>query len=406
MGVRSIHIIGIGAGVIMMMASACLKPGDAAKIGKTASVTNTSGNLQTGATGGARVAVVRFSTSNNGSFRPNDVPQGGVGTDDEYGSGVPAVRLWGANNTGNPIADAGNGALPENISSIAGWPAWIERIEVGLSGANNPRYKQTNCMKFAGADLTPNCNTSTPDLAANNYVSNCRAPEGKLAMSEKNCHRNVVIPAAVPNAAQLQLANDLSDASDLDTGIFIRVAFKRSELGASENILVDLKYYASTWNSPPSNPRGCFNSSGVYTPNSPTCTDLAWAAYLSAGVGSLSSMPVQPFLWLAPPAAHAWRGGMGEAPDAQTENMGFRVPVSQQIIIPLSSDPDAKFLELTRRHIYWPTSQNSIPTGLEGQYPFGRQSGLVWPTKSINACGDDSPFCAGIVFDSLSLYRI
>ena len=265
-----------------------------------------------------------------------------LGTVAAVGSGLQATRVYNADRS----------ALALKGTTDLSWPKWLTSFEIGLSGTANAKALNSHCANFVySAEASSNPTCLTP--AGGTY--NCGAPLNQFRVSEWDC-----TAAAAGNGG----------GSD---GIYFRAVFNRDTtvLGTSENILVTIEYSSSAFNAAPVSPLNCFNG-GIFTPES--CSDFTWRAYLKHSPTEL----VQPFLVLVPPiSSSSLQAGTGLS--------------AKQIFLPIAADPTLTTFQLSRT--------GSILT--PGAADFS--------TQCLNAHGSgngDSPLCAGMVFYSITFYRI
>lgn len=267
------------------------------------------------------------------------------GTVPGAGSGHPAIRVFNAD--GSLMADGG--------PSDEDWPQWITRMEIGISGANNTAATNADCARFAtAADAAAVCDFDL-DATADQP---CGAPSGLFRVSERDC--------VVGGAATIRTGDGTS--SD---GVYIRVALNRSTdyLESGENLLVVFEYAASALNPAPSNPTQCFVG-GIFSPTNTNCSDMSWQLYLKAASSSL----VQPYMLFVPPAF---------ASVDTTNNRGGSGVSTKQFIVPLASDSTITEFQLSRIR--------AIPIG----------------APNFNtACVQNSALCVGMVFYSMTIFRM
>ena len=275
----------------------------------------------------------------------------GTGTAPGVGTGLQAQRLWAPANPATQIASGG--------SSSSAWPGWLSAFEIGLSGAANGSAQNPACASFAGAGESSqvNCTVVTP--------GNCGAQVNLFRISEWDCAHS---PAAGNGAGQ-----------DNDP-IYIRATFNRNPtyLGASENILAVVTYAATAFNSGPLSPTSCFTG-GAFTPEQ--CADFTWKAFLKQGPGIVSP---QPFMMLTPPFfSYANANPNRAATESQTK----------QFILPLASDPTLTTFQLSR-------IKSTLDASSASAFTAACDTGAGPPSPA------NSPLCAGIIFYSITFYRI
>ncbi len=260
------------------------------------------------------------------------------------GGGYKVVRLF------NP--DGSLLATRTSETSVTGtWPQWIDYIEVMISGTSNVGATDSACARFAtdseGANVTcdVDLNPATPPVP-------CGASEQLFRVSEYDC-------------------SGFTGNGGPNDGVTIRIVLNRdpSKLAPSENLLMNLEFAASGINMGPADPTICFIG-GKYEPTNPGCADMVWQVFVKHNPFEL----VQPFLMLTPP--------IHGAINKDTNSAGGNI-TSKQFIIPLAGDAGLKVIQLSRI------------SGLD------REKIKVY-------CGNqsDTALCVGMVFHTLTLYRI
>ncbi|MGE0615228.1 MAG: hypothetical protein AB7P04_06280 [Bacteriovoracia bacterium] len=265
------------------------------------------------------------------------------GTVNAVGSGLPAVRVFNA-----------NGTLLSDDSNATTWPKWLGRVEIGISGNNNLAATNPDCVRFASTlDEIAVCDF---DQNAGTAGKLCGASAGLLRVSEVNC----VAPGS-------SITNGIGGPSD---GVYIRAEFNRNAkyLGEQENILAVLEYSSSVLHPAPSDPTKCFTN-GVFDPTNPLCSDMSWQIFMKHTAAEI----VQPFLLLVPPAFHSV--------DTANNRAGAGVG-TKQFIIPLASDAGLQVMQISRIRAMASTAELTT------------------------VCSDNSAFCMGMVFHSLTFFRI
>ncbi|MEO7161307.1 MAG: hypothetical protein ABI041_00160 [Bdellovibrionia bacterium] len=248
------------------------------------------------------------------------------------------------------IYNGDGSALALRGTTDPSWPAWLTSFEIGVSGSSNASATNAHCANFVystEAISTRDCKTPL------GVTYNCGAPLNQFRVSEWDC-----TGASVGNGGP----------SD---GIYFRAVFNRATtaLGTNENILAVIEYSASALNAAPTNPLNCF-SGGIFTPES--CSDFTWRAYLKRS--ALDT--VQPFLVMVPPiSSSSLQAGTGL--------------VAKQIFLPIAADPTFTTFQLSRTgSILTPATTN-------------------FSTQCLNARSTgDSPLCAGMIFYSITFFRI
>lgn len=299
---------------------------------------------------GARAVKILFQATSGGSFDP--ITSSGAGTPNLPGRGQQAIRIYNPDNT----------LLARGGPTSTNWPPWLSSFEIGVSGSLNSASGNPNCGNFAGSsegtDL--NCEFGTGNIA-------CGAPLGNYRVSETDC--SAMSPVA------------LDGNGGPTDGIYFRAIFNRSSsaLGPTENIMAVLEYAASGLNAAPADPANCFHG-GVFSPES--CSDFVWKIYLKPDVSTLT----QPFLLLIPPVFSSVLSSSGVFPVNPSSGAGIN---TKQFILPLASDPTLSVMQVSRTH----SNFLSLST-----------------LKSIcnvrSAAAANSPLCAGVIFYSITFYRI
>lgn len=300
---------------------------------------------------GAKAAKIIFRQANpSGSF---SAPSSG-GTTAEPGSGHAATRVFNAD--GSLLADDG----PDDEN----WPKWLKNVEIGISGANNASATNSNCARFSAAseDTDTLCAFGTDEEADDT----CGADEGLFRVSEIDC---------VSSSSTIRTG----DGGPSD-GVYIRAEISRDStyLDPTENMLVVLEYAASSLNGSPSNPTSCF-SDGAFDPTNTNCSDLSWQIFMKHSADEV----VQPYLLFVPPVmasvdmsanSGAGRGGSGVA--------------TKQFYLPLAGDTDLSFVQISRIKAIGPSTLNSNSK------------------KFSEVCATNSALCVGMVFYSMTFFRI
>lgn len=302
---------------------------------------------------GAKAARIVFKpVSQGGSFAA--APS--AGTVNAAGSGLAVTTVFNA-----------DGSTLSSDSTASTWPKWLSSVELGISGTNNTNASNSDCARFANAgENTAPCSFSNQAVPPGTATS-CGATQGFYRVSDWDCYNS----AAGTRAEGSGLATD---------GVYVRTTFSRNTeyLGATENIMAVLEYAASAINSAPANPSSCFSGSASALEN---CSDLTWRAYIKHSASEV----VQPFLLLIPPAL----GYVNTSTPANTGTGGSGVS-TRQFVIPLGGDPNLTVFQLSRIKI--------SPT-------------LAADPKFTTICAPsgapaNSPFCVGVVFYSLTFFRI
>lgn len=310
---------------------------------------------------GARAIKIIFKpVSQSGSFA--EPPSSG--TTNAAGSGVQVTRLY------NP-----DGTTLASSTTSTSWPGWLTSFEIGVSGSANSAANNAYCARFA----TSGTSDSDDSQALCDYgktgtpTQSCGAPGGYYRISDFDCYNTGT-----------ETARGIGTGLDTD-GVYLRAVFNRDTtvLGQTENILAVLEYSASGLNAAPSNPSSCF-SSGASSIDS--CADMTWKIFLKHTL----SETLQPFLLLVPPTlgyvnTTAATGGSGIS--------------TRQFVLPLAGDANLKVLQLTRTGL-------STTLGPAGATP--TPDATFQAICAPNGVGHvaNSALCVGMVFYSLTLYRI
>ncbi len=238
-----------------------------------------------------------------------------------------------------------------NTASINHWPAWLQSVDIGISGPNNPNATSIACANFAGSttnDLGAICNLGSSQVP-------CGASKGQFRVSEADCTSNTQTGIGGPN-----------------DGVYLRAVFNRGStgLGPTENILVVIEYVASSLNPAPISANKCFSESGLFSPES--CSDFVWRAYLKHNVAEIT----QPFFLLIPPMVNSLLGFAQNSVSSVGSN-----PSTRQLVLPLATDPNLTVLQISRIKSNFTNTLSST-------------------------CSSSSPLCAGVIFSSMTFYRI
>jgi hypothetical protein len=329
----------------MLLLSACLS----SDINRTSISTTNSDTSNTATTStlttSARAVRIIFKNSSDGSFNSYT---GTTGTEPKPGSGHPAVRLFNPDNS-----------LLANGSTSTSWPGWLTGVEIGISGANlgdgtgNLSAANADCARFASSD-NAFCNF---DNDAGTADIKCSAPDGLYRISEFDCTNST---------------STITGNGGPNDGVYIRATINRdtTKMAATENIMAVLEYASSDFNRASQNPSACFTD-GLFTPTAANCSDMVWQLFVKHNAYEI----VQPFLLLVPPSV-----GSVDA----TNNKAAGGVATKQFIIPLAGDSGLKVFQFSR-----------IKALDHTKSPF-----------SDSRCGSKSAHCVGMVFYSLTLYRM
>lgn len=320
----------------------------------TASSTPTPSSTPTATASGARAVKIIFQQNSGGSF---DAPPSS-GTPAVPGSGLQATRVFNAD--GSLLASGG--------TSANAWPQWLSSFEIGISGTSNTSSQNGKCANFADTNESNamNCILGTT-------ASKCGAYQSQFRISEVDCSLNSPVASAGNGGP-----ND---------GIYLRAVFNRntSYLGPYENILVVLEYSASSLNAAPASPTNCF-SGGNFSPE--LCSDFVWRAYIKHSTSEV----VQPYLLLIPPTFASVIGSN------QTANQNGGTTIStKQFILPFAGDANLSILQLSRTQ-----SNFSGNPSTSGTSAYNLK---YYCTNNGNYTGS-SPLCAGVIFYSMTFFRI
>jgi hypothetical protein len=250
----------------------------------------------------------------------------------------------------------------EGASKAATWPNWLESVEVGVSGPSNTAAVNPACARFSDTtEATDNhCNFGSGAVA-------CGAPAGLYRVSDYDCLKGIA-------------AADIKDGNGgPGDGVYIRARFNRAALGSTENILAVFEYVAATYNNPssgtPTSPTACLQG-GQFTPEN--CTELTWKTYLKHNVSEI----VQPFQMLVPPTQNFVTG-----------NTNGVNPTTRQFILPLAQDTSLSVFQISRVRSRLDTTAATVMTACAGS--------SMAPASPAN-----SPLCSGMIFHSLTFYRM
>ncbi len=318
-------------------------------LGSGSTVTTSSSPTPTPAAG-VRAVRINLQQADGGSFDSLSAQNHAAGTIPIPGSGHIARKLY------NPDGTFLANVTPAGVKS-ANWPLWLSSFEIGVSGSLNTSAPNPNCATFAGVTESTLMNCL---LGPSSTPSQCGAPSGQFRVSEVDC--------SIASASGAAASTGTGGPSD---GIYMRAQFDRSNLGTNENILVIIEYAASALNPAPANPATCL-SGGKFTPEN--CSDFVWRAYLKHSASEL----VLPYLLLIPPTPSAVLSP-GVASGAGI--------AAKQFILPLAADANLTTLQISR-------TQSNFP------------SNAALLTACSNGGRGNSPLCAGVIFYSITFYRM
>jgi hypothetical protein len=319
---------------------------------KTKSATSTvlSGTAST-PSGAKAVKIIFKPVSQGGSF--DAAPSSG--TTNAAGSGVQVTQLY------NP-----DGTTLATGTTSASWPKWLTSFEIGISGSANGNAKNPYCARFATSGLTSSDDTMAQCEFKTGFLSNCGAPGGYYRVSDFDCYNST-------SATE----QGIGTGADTD-GVYLRGIFNRdtSYLGKYENILAVLEYSASGLNPAPKDPSSCFSSGSASVES---CADMTWKIYLK----HTTSESLQSFLLLVPPTF---------ASVDTTNGTGGSGISTRQFILPLAGDSSLSVLQISR------TGLSSTLSSDPNFQTICAPNGTSDPANSA--------LCVGMVFYSLTLYRI
>lgn len=307
------------------------------------SSSQTQSNTSEGSTSGS-------STSSSGSqavrvyFRTLDKELGSFplpsssGTENLPMKGLFATKLYKPDQS---ILVSGNPQSPD-------WPAWIEGIEVTLSGQSNLALPNAQCAQFLRNEV--NLSDEQKDY---------RGDMGSLQVSEADC-------GPPTSDSSLTKNGTIIGNGGPNDGFSIRVYFNRDvNMGPTENILLTLQYQASgSIGIAPdkTSALNCNSATGIKD-----CPEMLYQVYLKNSPTDV----LQPFVMLIPPI-HSPLNELGYTNRDYTQ---------KQIFIPLAAYPSVKVIQISR---------------IFGLGEWAREK-----------CGGTlSPRCLGVIFHSLTLHRI
>jgi hypothetical protein len=296
---------------------------------------------------GPRAARIIFkNTFPSGSF--DAAPASG--TTVTPGSGHRATRVFNAD--GSLLAQGG--------PTASAWPAWLQGVEIGISGGDNSGAPSSTCARFAtAAESAVQCDFN-PNGTVADTVS-CGAAAGLYRVSEFDC---VTGSTSTGNGGP----ND---------GVYVRAYFSRdpSRLASHENILAVLEYSAAGLRQSSSNPSACF-SGGVFNPAQAGCSDFVWNVYLKHNAYEV----VQPYLMLIPPTVGVADFNQHTAPTGVS---------TRQFVIPLAADSGINTVQISR---VW-----AMPLTTE----------VAENSQTFSStCRSNSAHCLGVVLHTLTFFRM
>ena len=279
-------------------------------------------------------------------------------------SGVRAARVifktrsnLGSFETSNSINSNGGNLRVKTFFSVSNdeisKPSWIEKVEIGISGSNNTNATSSFCANFSDGSSSQ-CDFNGDGT----YDVPCNGPSDFYRISEFDCKNTT----QVGNGSQ----------SD---GVYIRTVFNRnnSALKSYENIMVVLEYSSSGLRNERSRPVvECFTN-GVFNPSNSDCSDMSWGVYLKTS--STANNPAI-FQYLVPPIFKKANKAL---------NLGGSNVVTKQFILPISGNQNYSTFQMSR---------------INATEDFSFKSG------SNDVCVSNSPLCVGLVFYTMTFYRI
>jgi hypothetical protein len=336
--------------VFSVSVTGCLEPG-----GITSSPSGSASNTVSIPSGVKGFEVILKSGA-SGSFT-GSIPTNGTAV----GTGLAAVQLFDPKDGTTVLA---------NGTSDANWPAWLNWVTIGLSGTNNASAPNPNCATFASATEQTQANCS---LGGNTV--NCGANENQFRVSEVDCGYGA------PGTA--------TGNGGPNDGVYIQAYFNRAYLGSTENIMMVVNYISSTFNpgasanpNPAPTTPSCF-SGGAFSPSS--CADFTWDVFMKHSPTEV----VQPFMMFVPPIFNYL--------SATAQNTTGNTNATKQFIIPFSGDQTLNTIQLSRINSLLSSSPSTNTT----TYLDACDAGVIRTSTGAN-----SPLCAGIIFNSITFFRI
>lgn len=373
---------------LVPFATGCLQPGSGTFSGSSA-VTAT----PSGIPGGAMAAQVVFTTNTTtGSF----IAPTNSGTPAIVGQGLQVSHLF------NPD---GSSLAPGGVTD-PNWPAWISSIEIGITGPNNqytlpgsatPNSSNTNCARFATTSEAPGGGSQALCTYGTTTNVPCGATAGSFRVSEADCNFG-----SDANSKGVGIGNGTGADN-----VYIRANFNRAGLGPQENILMVVNYAASNYYQADQTPTDCFtNYNGVNLYNTlpnplsnfivgpgpwfsagttltpEACSDFAWKVYLHHGPTEGAVQPFTPFV----PPVYSYVAGNANKTSATPNS-------TKQFVIPLSGDQNLSTVQLSRVF--------STLKSTDGSF-----MGACDPSSGHLTTGANSPLCAGIIFNTITFFRM
>ena len=258
------------------------------------------------------------------------------------------------------VFDPRDGSLMATDPNSPGWPKWLTSLEVGISGSNNQSADHPDCARFADPEESVN---SICGFGQNTF--HCGAPPHFFRISEYDCSKS--------NHAGSAPSTRIGTGGG-DDGVYIRVTLNRdlNFLAPQENIMAVLEYSAAALSTLPADVQNCWRDPNLFTPSDPGCSPMTWQTYLKHSLYEVT----QPFLMLAPPT-HSY----ANSSPSTTKN----IILSKQFILPLASDAGLSVFQISRIRAVSNTNPDSDFSKL---------------------CTTNSPLCLGMVFYSITFYRI
>jgi hypothetical protein len=243
-------------------------------------------------------------------------------------------------------------------ANTSAWPKWLTGFGVMISGAANTQATNPDCARFAPAGGE----TGSCDFAGDGVApwENCGTTESLYRISEYDCQQGTI-----------------TDGTGKPTdGVYMQATFSRetANLAAHENIMAVIEYAASALNPAPADPTACFTG-GVFTPTDPACADQSWQIFLRGDTTSAYS----PFFTMIPP--------MGAYVNTAT-GTGGATAQTKTVILPLAGSMATKYFLLSR---------------MDGLGITANYTARCLPTGTLPS---NSPLCNGVIFYSITFYRM
>ena len=288
------------------------------------------------------------------------------------GQGLQAVRLFNA-----------DGSVLAVSPTDPNWPTWLPSVELGITGPNsqytlpnNTTYSSNpNCARFASIAEAPGGGSQATCNFGSGPVP-CGAPAGQFRVSEVDCNFGTD-----SNNKGVGPGN----GSGSDT-VYIRANLNRLALKPTDNIMVILSYTAASYYPADPNPADCFGGSGgSFQPEA--CSDFAWKVFMRH---SATESAVQPFMMLIPPT-------FSYTSNNPNKTSGT-TPVTKQFIIPVSGDQSLTSIQISRIL----SNLKSSDAAFTGACDVPAQHLVTAPGSP----GGSSPLCAGVIFYTITFFRV